>query len=135
MGINSISILKANKLKVTPQRIVLLDILNSGGHYTGEQIHTVIRRKEPNISLSTVYNTLDTFEREGILASFEVDGMKWYESKTESHVNIYCTDSKKIIDLDMDVSQIAGELKKRGISVTKINIVAFSECGIGRKHK
>ncbi|MEM3448934.1 MAG: Fur family transcriptional regulator [Nitrososphaerota archaeon] len=123
-----ISQLRERKLKVTPQRVLILKILNRGGHYTGEQVYNLIKKEIPGISISTVYNTLDTLHSKGLLNSFEVNGMKWYEAETRSHVNVYCTNSKEIIDIDLDFSQIERALKSKGLNPTKISIIAYSEC-------
>ncbi|MEM3862202.1 MAG: transcriptional repressor, partial [Thermoplasmatales archaeon] len=69
-----ISQLRERKLKVTPQRVLILKILNRGGHYTGEQVYNLIKKEIPGISISTVYNTLDTLHSKGLLNSFEVNG-------------------------------------------------------------
>lgn len=134
MAVNSISILRDKKLKVTPQRVSILNALRSGGHFTGEEVHNKIKKKEPGISISTVYNTLDTFERAGILNSFEANGMKWYEARIESHVNIYCTNENKIIDLDLDLTNLLTELRNKGINAAKVTVVAYSEC-VSHKRK
>ncbi len=128
MRIDSIQQLRDKRIKVTPQRVAILNIMKNGGHFTGEQIYNELKKKMPSISLSTVYSTLDTLERNEILSSFEVSGMRWFESRTESHVNVFCVDKNRVIDIDMDVSWLLNELKKKGISPTKVSIVAHSTC-------
>ncbi|MGC8645234.1 MAG: Fur family transcriptional regulator [Thermoplasmata archaeon] len=133
MSVDSISILKERGLRVTPQRISILDILAKGRHYTGEQVYSRIKGKIPTISLSTVYNVLDTLEKSGLLNSFEVNGTRWYDSNIETHVNVYCEDTDEVIDLDIDLTAIMEELKKKGIDVKKISVVAHSSCRSNRK--
>lgn len=128
MEANPVEILRRNGIKVTPQRLSLMEVLHQGGHYTGEQIFNMLKEKIPGISISTIYNTLETLESFGIVSSFEVNGMKWYESKTETHINLYCVDEDKVIDLDLDVSEISRKLKESGINFTKMNIILYSNC-------
>jgi len=98
MNADEIETLKKKGLKLTPQRISILKMLGKGGHFTGEQIYNEIKKKHRGISISTVYNTLNAFDRTGIVNSFEADGMRWYETRTEMHVNLYCTDQKRVTD-------------------------------------
>ncbi|MCL4333473.1 MAG: transcriptional repressor [Candidatus Thermoplasmatota archaeon] len=128
MELDATKLLRDKGLKVTPQRISILRILSRGGHFTGEQVYSLIRKKEPSISISTVYNTLDTLDRSEILNSFEVNGMKWYESKLDSHVNVYCTDSNEVMDIDLDLAPLKKELMRKGLDATKISVIAYSEC-------
>ena len=59
------NLLRQHGLKVTPQRIAILKLLYSGGHFNGEQIYNELKKSEPSISLSTVYNALNTLEKAG----------------------------------------------------------------------
>lgn len=128
MKIDSTQLLRQKHLKVTPQRVSVLNIMRLGGHFTGEQIYNGLKKKMPSISLSTVYSTLDILEENELVASFEVNGMKWFESKTESHVNVFCINENRVIDIDLDTSWLLKELKKRGINANKVSVVAHSIC-------
>ena len=62
-----INILKINNLKVTPQRIAVLNaLLNLAHHPTAELIIDFIRIHHSNIATGTIYNTLETFVNKGI---------------------------------------------------------------------
>ncbi len=124
-------ILRKNDLKATPQRIAVLKVLLNGGHYTGEQIYNEVKKKEPSISLSTVYNTLEVLERSGLVRSFEFMGVTWFEARLEPHVNVICVDDpeKKIIDFDVNVEPIITALTSKGFKVKNVSLVAIAECG------
>ncbi|MCL5930439.1 MAG: transcriptional repressor [Candidatus Thermoplasmatota archaeon] len=128
MKIDSTKLLRQKHIKVTPQRVSVLNIMTSGGHFTGEQIYNVLKRKMPSISLSTVYSTLEVLEKNELVTSFEVNGMKWFESKTETHVNVFCINENKVMDVDLDTSWFLKELRKKGIKASKVSIVAHSIC-------
>ena len=124
-----VNLLKAHNLKVTPQRISILKILYKGGHFSGEQIYNELKKTEPSISLSTVYNTLNSLTKMGILNSFEINGITWYEMKRDLHINVYCEDTNQIIDVNsINLQNLYDELKKLGILVKNLNIVAIAEC-------
>lgn len=129
MEVELANLLRSKGLKVTPQRIAILKILSKGGHYNGEQIYEELKKTEPSISLSTVYNTLNSLTEAGILNSFEVNGITWYEFKHDLHINVYCIDTNEIVDVsNIDLSYIYNEMEKRGYNVKNLNIVAIAEC-------
>ena len=51
------NLLKANGLKVTNQRIAILEVLENrpGEHLTAEEIYSFVKEKYPEIGLATVY--------------------------------------------------------------------------------
>ncbi|QGR20177.1 Fur family transcriptional regulator [Stygiolobus azoricus] len=128
MEIDLADLLRQKGLKVTPQRLSILKLLYSGGHFNGEQIYNELKKSEPSISLSTVYNALNTLEKAGLLNSFEVNGITWYEIKRDLHVNVYCEDSNQIIDVNVDLEGLYKELSEKGINVKSLNVVVIAEC-------
>jgi len=91
-------------LKVTPQRIVILEaIVKLGNHPTAENIIEYIRKNHPNISTATVYKVLDTFVSCGLINRVvtERDIMR-YDAVMESHHHLYFSDSDKIEDYKDD---------------------------------
>ena len=122
------NLLRQHGLKVTPQRIAILKLLYSGGHFNGEQIYNELKKSEPSISLSTVYNALNTLEKAGLLNSFEVNGITWYEIRRNLHVNVFCEDTNQIIDVNINLNDLYKELEQKGINVKSLNVVAIAEC-------
>ena len=53
-------LLKENGLKVTTQRLAILEVLQSrpDTHLTAEEIYECVREKYPEIGLATVYRTI-----------------------------------------------------------------------------
>lgn len=131
--------LRSAGLKVTPQRLAILNIISSGGHFTGEQIYESIKKVEPGISLSTVYNTLETLTEYGILNAFEAKGVAWYEMKKDDHVNVVCIDTDQIIDIPVDVSGLIKSVTEEGMKIRGISLVAYAECSkrehLGETHE
>ena len=89
-------------LKITPQRIVILEaILNLNNHPTADQIIEYIRRNHPNISVATVYKVLEVLTMNDLVnkVKTEKDIMR-YDAIMESHHHIYCSDSERIEDYE-----------------------------------
>ncbi len=98
-----------NQLRVTPQRVAVLDALqNMRTHPTADEIVQYIRNEYPNLSVGTVYNTLDTFCERGIIKKVktEKDVMR-YDAINEKHYHLYCAESDRIEDYyDKELSNI-----------------------------
>ena len=87
-------------LKVTPQRIAVLEAMNElKSHPSTDAIIDYIRRNHPSIATGTVYKTLELFVDKGILkrVKTEKDVMR-YDSVTEKHHHLYCFESNRIED-------------------------------------
>lgn len=95
-----IKILLDHNLKVTPQRITILEvILNMKNHPTAEEIYELLKSNHPNISMTTIYNTLRIFVEKGIIKKvFTGDDKIRYDPGQIKHHHIYYTDSEKIED-------------------------------------
>jgi Fur family peroxide stress response transcriptional regulator len=92
------------RLKVTPQRIAVLEaIVKLNNHPTAENIIDYIRKNHPNIATATVYKVLDTFISYGLInrVKTERDIMR-YDAVLESHHHLYYSDSDKIEDYKDD---------------------------------
>ncbi|AWR96529.1 ArsR family transcriptional regulator [Acidianus sulfidivorans JP7] len=128
MEITPVEILRKKGLKVTPQRLAVLSLLSKGGHYSGEQIFEELKKNEPSISLSTVYNALEVLEKAGIINSFEANGITWYEMRRQPHVNVICEENNEIMDVDINLEEVINQLKEKGINVINLSVVAYAEC-------
>jgi len=96
----AIKILVDKGLRVTPQRIAVLDILlNLDNHPTIEYITEYLRINFPRISDSTVYNILDAFVKNDIVTRVKTEnGIIRFDPVTEKHHHLYSSDSEKIED-------------------------------------
>lgn len=96
-------------LKVTPQRIAILEaIMNLNNHPTAENIIDYIKINHPNISVGTVYKVLDAFVEKELInkVKTEKDIMR-YDPLVENHHHIYCSDSDRIDDyVDMELNHL-----------------------------
>jgi Fur family peroxide stress response transcriptional regulator len=93
-------ILTQHGLKVTPQRLAVLNALSILRiHPTAEHIIEYIRANNPAISLGTVYNVLDVFVAKNICKKVLTDnGIIRYDFQTEKHHHLYCAESNRIVD-------------------------------------
>lgn len=92
--------LSEKRLKVTPQRIVILEAIYSlNNHPAAEQILGVVRQKHPNIAPGTVYKVLDVLVNNHIIKKVPTDnGVMKYDGIIENHHHLYCTECNVIQD-------------------------------------
>ena len=84
-------ILKRKRLKITPQRIAILEELEKNGHSTVDDIFNGIKLKVPSVSLATVYKNILALQSVDILKSVKTPTHKQqYEINTKPHVHLFC---------------------------------------------
>lgn len=96
-------------LKVTPQRIAILDsIIKLKSHPTAENIIEFIRKHNPHIATATVYKVLDTLTEKGLIKRVKTEkGIMRYDSVLENHHHLYCKETERIEDYyDEELSQM-----------------------------
>jgi len=92
--------LMANGLKVTPQRVAILEAIDKlHNHPRAEQIIEYIRENYPNIAIGTVYKVLDTLVSKNIVHRVKSDrDIMRYDADTENHHHLYVSNSDIIAD-------------------------------------
>ena len=95
-----IDILVKKGLKVTPQRIAILEVVyNLKNHPTTENIIESIRKNNPNISVGTIYKTMETFAEKGIIKKMSTEkDITRYETVSRKHHHLYCPRPERIED-------------------------------------
>lgn len=89
-------------LKATGPRIVILEVLeHDRSHPTVEELCEKLRQHYPSVSLSTVYQTLDTFLRVGLCHWVPGgDGRLRVEGATLRHDHALCRVCRTLFDIE-----------------------------------
>ncbi|MHB8772199.1 MAG: Fur family transcriptional regulator [Syntrophales bacterium] len=93
--------LREKGLKVTSQRLAVIDILLEQRHVhpSAARVFAEATRRGDRLSLSTVYATLHEFSRHGLIRTLEFDQMEnRYEMNPAEHINLICEGCGRIID-------------------------------------
>jgi len=127
-----ISQLKEKGLKITPQRLAIIDALveNRRAHPGATMIFTEARKKATRVSLSTVYATLKEFSENGLIKSLEFDRMEnRYDGNLSDHVNLICRRCGTIIDYRIPVTLEPKDVaRKAGFVVTDTRMEFHGYC-------
>jgi Fur family peroxide stress response transcriptional regulator len=109
--------------KITPQRLAIVKILaNSDGHPSVENIHFLLKKDFPTMSLATVYKNIALIKSIGeVLELGFPDGSNRYDGKKPyPHPHVICIRCKKIVDPDLS---ILDEMKKEVALETNFKIL------------
>ena len=132
--------LRNNGLRITPQRIAIVKyVINTQSHPSAEEIHKVIQKKYPMVSLATVYKTLDLLRKMSMVQQLGFgDGGARYEANTGRHINIICMRCGRIDDIDehslSTLESKVAEKSKYEIFGRRFELYGFcSECKIQKE--
>lgn len=88
-------------LRMTHQRLeVFQELVSDPGHPSAEEIFRRVKKRLPMITLDTVYRTVYTFERCGVVRRLQaLDDRIRFDSNLEPHHHLVCRRCKRINDL------------------------------------
>jgi len=97
-------ILKDLKLKVTPKRIAIMEIMAEEKTYMSpEEVRSKLKKRFKNIGLPTVYRNLEELAKEGIIIKIIHPDRKlyyFYCHKKEHHHHFVCVSCKRVEDIN-----------------------------------
>ena len=98
-----VQLLKQNGIKITPQRLQIIQFLDTHHtHPTAEYTYTTLKKNNPALSRTTVYNSLETLRKHHIIQELTISGNEHrYDFKQESHHHFLCRTCGLILDIDI----------------------------------
>ena len=127
-----ISQMRKKGLKVTPQRLAIIDVLIEQGdsHPGASLIYKRAKKKKKSLSLSTTYATLHEFSRHGVIKTLQFDKMEdRYDGNLEEHINLICERCKRILDYNVPFTVDPKKVvKKTGFSITDTRLEYYGLC-------
>ncbi len=102
--------------RITAQRLLLLDLIRTEGHFDADELYARARKKYPRLSLSTVYRSLQLFRKLGL-----VDGHSFaeahchYETRAVGeHYHLQCSQCGRIVEFSNPlIEEIKAEVAKK----------------------
>jgi len=109
--------LKIEKHRITPERFEVLSFaMDSGDHFTADELYLKMRDAKSNVSRATVYNSLELLVNSGMLAKRNFGENKtFYESSfnRQNHVHLVCSVCGEIIESNNEeVSELVAKISK-----------------------
>jgi Fur family iron response transcriptional regulator len=121
------AMLRDSGLRPTQQRIALARLLFSQGdrHFTAEMVYNEAAQSSLQVSLATVYNTLNLFARLGLLREIGVDGSTTYfDTRTGDHHHFFIEGDGEIRDIPTTQVRI-GRMASipEGYEISRVDLV------------
>ncbi|MCS7003000.1 MAG: transcriptional repressor [Dehalococcoidia bacterium] len=112
-----VAVLRRHQLRVTPQRLAILDaLMRANDHLAAEDIYSAIAAEHPSVNLSTVYRTLGTFEAHHLVrgADLGLGRVVYHWTGGRRHHHLVCHDCGTVIDCaDDDLQPLVERLEAR----------------------
>ena len=124
--------LEANGQRFTEQRsAVYRYLLGTEAHPTADDVFTSVRAEIPDISLATVYKSLEALVGCGLAVKLTYgDGSARYDARTDPHPHARCLDCGAVIDVPgrLDGAALAGLGPLHGFSVQSYRLELVGHC-------
>ena len=131
--------LRERGLRITPQRLAILEVLIKKGHlHPGAGfIYKEAKKKSRRLSLSTTYATINEFSRHGVIKTLQFDGVEnRCEANLDEHINLICEGCGKIIDYKIPLSLNQRDMvRKTGFVITDYRLEYYGYCRDCRQDK
>lgn len=119
-------------LKLTPQRLeIFRELAEASDHPSAEELHRRLQSRLPTISLDTVYRTLGSFARHGLIHKVETaESQGRFEVRKTRHHHLICNRCKQIVDFQwkvFDAAELPDELAAWG-RIENRNAVLYGIC-------
>ena len=137
-------LLREKGLKVTSQRLMVLNILSAHGdeHLTVEEIYDLAKEESPEIGLATIYRTVQVLLELHVIekGTFD-DGFARYELNGEEtgsghrHHHAICTQCGKVYSLETDLLDTLEKqvFESLGFEVTDHEVKLYGLCSACRR--
>ncbi len=96
-------------LRITSQRALILEVIRHGeGHLDADEVHRQAREKQPRLSLSTVYRTLQTLKKLGLVEEVHFDEEHHhYEIKPAvEHHHLVCLGCGRVVEFKYPLARL-----------------------------
>ncbi len=117
-----VKLLKEKSIKITSQRLEILKFLDENRiHPTVEIIYKELKEKNPALSKTTVYNSVDILKDHGLIQSITICGSEHrYDFKHNMHHHFLCNKCGEIIDIDIECPNL-GRMLECGHEIEEVH--------------
>ena len=131
MSADLIAALRDRGMRVTSQRVIVHRALRElDRHVTADELLDVVAERLPNVSLPTIYATLELLEELGMVRRVQRAGTTLFDPRTDPHHHLLCTVCGSIEDLDskLETRSLERAAGARGFAPERIEAVVHGRC-------
>lgn len=105
ISLETTQLLQQYNLKVTPQRLEIVKILEDKGHLNIDELYTLLQKKFPTLSLATIYKNINKMCEKLFVSEVKLPNQKnVYELTKKEHSHIVCSKCSAILDIEIDTN-------------------------------
>ena len=118
-------------MRVTPQRVVVHRALRElDRHVTADELLDAVTDRLPNVSLPTIYATLELLEELGMVRRLQRAGTTLFDPRTDPHHHLVCTSCGSVEDLDaeLDSGALRRAAGKHDFAPDRVEAIVHGRC-------
>ncbi|MEA3373395.1 MAG: transcriptional repressor [Campylobacterota bacterium] len=106
-------LLKSYELKVTPQRMAIVEELASFGHLGIDELYQKLTKRFPTISLATIYKNTNAMVEKLFVQEVKLPNQKSkYELVKAEHAHVICGVCGRVEDITLDTESMVDEVSR-----------------------
>ncbi len=123
-------LLQHHQLKVTPQRIAIITLMEYFGHINIDELFKEIREQFSSISLATLYKNIHTMLNVNLIREVKIPGQKTkYEIEKIAHAHVLCKTCGELKDIPFDSKKLMEDtVKNSDYRTDEVSIVISGIC-------
>lgn len=128
------TILQEHKIRPSAQRLLVFDYLKSvKTHPSVDTIYQALLPKNPGLSRTTVYNTLELLAKNGLILTLDFgEGFLRYDGDITPHTHFKCSGCGLVYDIFETPKNISA-LLPNGFTLTGAALYMFGLCDVCSK--
>lgn len=124
--------LRAGDRRYTRQRQLVMEVLEgSQAHLDVEAVYALAKKRDPHISLPTVYRALAVLKEAGLVQDHRLgEDHAHFEAAQARHYHFTCLACGRVVEFDApQVRQMVRELSQReGLRITDVHVFLSGYC-------
>ncbi len=123
-------LLKQNNLKITPQRLGILQLMHEAGHISIEELFASIKKQFSSISLATLYKNINAMLETSLIKEVKAPEVKArYEITKTPHAHLVCHVCGEFRDIRFDIVHMARTIAdENGYAVNDTSLIISGTC-------
>jgi len=131
MSDNLTAALRQRGMRVTPQRVVVHRALQElDRHVTADELLDAVTERLPNVSLPTIYATLELLEELGMVRRVQRSGTALFDPRTDTHHHLVCSGCGSVQDVasELDTEALERAARHQGFRRQRVEAVVHGLC-------
>ena len=131
MSDNLTAALRQRGMRVTPQRVVVHRALHElDRHVTADELLDAVTDRLPNVSLPTIYATLELLEELGMVRRVQRAGTALFDPRTDAHHHLVCTRCGSVQDVgtELDTDALERAAQRHGFRRERVEAIVHGLC-------